>query len=192
MSDRLNSGMRDEILSRIDEHTFGKRREKLETRRFRLADSCYRALYSKPVRKKMEALPEGWLPTEVYIRVAFGGRQNTLRFAEEENRRFQERHTHYDGILSLGADSPQATKFADIEADKATLHEESLEARAQVRAVLNRVTTLAKLKKEWPEVTQFTKGLGDSPFLPALPIRKLNETLGLKSESPRVAPGGGE
>ncbi len=85
---RLTNAHRDEILSRALKHAFGAQVEKLRDAYISLANDVYDDVFSEADRKRIDAMPEGWLPVdgEVYVcfssshcRLAFNGRNARIR-----------------------------------------------------------------------------------------------------------------
>ena len=180
MSDRLNQTMRDEIISRLIAHRFQATLDEHAKREFELAEAVYTATYNAKTRQEMCALPKGWLEESSEIRLTFGGSSSHTQFQDEKPRRFLSKHIRWgDGNLAFPTTSPLTKEFHNLERDKEMLRVEIVDVKNQVRAQLAHFTTIKKLRKEWPQIEQFTQGLGTAPMLPALPLRKLNEMLGL-------------
>lgn len=181
MSDRLNDRMRRTILNTVIAHAFDEEEQALAEEWKALGDACYDKRYPKAVREKMAALPKGWLPETNHIEVAFGGQQASLSFTDGD-RRVQHRHSAWgDRRYSIRADDRLSARFAELDRKQTKFEERKHEAEAQTRAALRSVSTIKKLRKEWPEIAPFTKGLGDTPLLPALPVADLNAMLRLGS-----------
>ena len=84
---------------------------------------------------------------------------------------------------TITADHPLAVEFESIIAEEKALDEERGALTTQVRAVLNRFTTVAKLLKEWPEASELlpSKVAEAKPQLPAVQVADLNKLVGLPS-----------
>jgi len=182
MSDRLNQTMRDEIIKRLIAHRFQATLDEHTRREFELAEAVYSATYNGIIQEKMNGLPKGWLEESSEIRLTFGGRNSHAQFQDEKPRRFLSEHMRWgEGNLAFPATSPLTKQFHSLERDKELIRVEMTDVRNQVRAQLRHFTTIKKLRKEWPQIEQFTQGLGTTPMLPALPLQKLNDMLGLSS-----------
>lgn len=86
--------------------------------------------------------------------------------------------------LSVLADNPLVQRFYDIEARKNEISDKRTTLRAQVKAAINTVTTVARLLKTWPEAKELLPAnLEEAKSqLPALAVTDLNALIGLPTE----------
>jgi hypothetical protein len=189
--------MRQTVQSRLLKHRFEAEVKALIERYAALADELYNEFYKPKTRAGMEALPKGWLPTDCEIGAVLGHSTVRLRFsggnvdydlrrkinmvlAAGTHRLFQARHK--GGMcLSLEARHPISVKYERLQQDEQTLKEKFREVSKQTWAALSAVTTVAKLRSSWPEVSPFIDPRWDHhrPPLPALKTDVLNTMLGL-------------
>lgn len=88
------------------------------------------------------------------------------------------------GRLAVLADNPLVQRFYDIEARKKEIADKRTTLRAQVRAAIASVTTVASLLKAWPEAKELLPAnLEEAKAqLPALAVTDLNAMIGLPTE----------
>lgn len=86
--------------------------------------------------------------------------------------------------LSVLADNPLVQRFYDIESRKNEISDKRTTLRAQVKAAINTVTTVASLLKTWPEAKELLPAnLEEAKSqLPALAVTDLNALIGLPTE----------
>lgn len=88
------------------------------------------------------------------------------------------------GRLAVLADNPLVQRFYDIEARKKEIADKRTTLRAQVKAAIASVTTVASLLKSWPEAKELLPAnLEEAKSqLPALAVTDLNAMIGLPTE----------
>lgn len=86
--------------------------------------------------------------------------------------------------LPVLADNPLVQRFYDIEARKKEIADKRTTLRAQVKAAIASVTTVASLLKTWPEAKELLPAnLEEAKSqLPALAVVDLNALIGLPTE----------
>lgn len=142
------------------------------------------AAANKKVARIIAALPEQLRsdlrvgPLVGGIIAAFGGRRTHVNQWDSTR--------PAKGGLSLAANHPLTVEFERLEHLEKELVDRKTNLRAEVRAVLNSVTTVSKLIKVWPEAKELLpaheqKGVN----LPSVQLAKLNEAIGLPT--PEVA-----
>lgn len=190
---KLTTGLREQITRKVLHHRFQEEYEKLIAKGAKVADKVYNDVFSKKERDLMATLPEGWLPTdddisiqtnEGYRRLNFNGsfylegfqRSNTVEMRRFPKSRMSGAAKVYDAGDKLGEE------INKLEEAKKDLEARIANTKRQVQAALNSVTTLGKLKTEWPEIAPFCPELEAGSNLPAIPTNKLNELLNLPAE----------
>ncbi len=191
---KLTNAHRDEILKRVLSHAFKAEAEKLRDDFAALAGAVYDDVFSAAERRQMEALPQGWLPTDDDINVQLGSDYRYLRFngrnarvddlvacvpAKETLRRFPA-SKKASCCKVYEASHPLTVRFRELENARDDLLLRVSDATAKTRAALNRATTLARLVEGWPEIEPFTTFIPtDRPALPAIQTDVLNGLLDL-------------
>lgn len=176
----LTQGHRHKILERILNHAFGERKKKIQEKEYKLADQAYKKLYSEELRKKMEALPEGFLSTTQSIQINLGGQWHYLAFRNEERRRAAQDYNLRRLDIPVG--DALGAEIYDWLRDEKQLKEEQEAALNNARAVLKSATTLKSLLDKWPEIEEFTKDIRPKVTALAVPMHKLNRVLDLPPE----------
>lgn len=208
---RLNNNIRDKILSNaLGQAGVFKREATLKTRRADLAESC--RLYAmggvenekkliKVVEKRKKLLADldfkygihAAMSSTVYkdydINVAFGGMQIRLYFSGDventyiENDRVYKSPAPKDRVL-FAADHEFSTEFSAIEKEAETVKSLRETVTANVKAVLQSVTTVKKLLEVWPESKELIPTNVDSPSinLPSVNVEQLNTMIGIPTE----------
>jgi hypothetical protein len=195
-STKLTNTMRDRIVADLLGHRFGKAADKLVADRAAFALKVYRDVYSLTVRKRMEDLPNGWLPDEWGIRVQFGDGSgfSALSFngsvggpisryltkpIDTITKRLFAIHMHNCAkVYDLA--HPLAVHWSELSSREAALKTEIAAARTQANAAVYSASTINGLISMWPEVEPFArKHETAKAALPALPTIELNRLLDL-------------
>lgn len=195
---RLTKDMCATISLGLIEHTFNSRVAALVVERAQIAQEIY-DLHYKPDMKRINDLPEGWLPVHSSIAFESVGSRYNYHFSGQLFRRWSSQfsfqhlkanqpiHTHRrfkqsdNGAVEVfDAKHPIAVRVEKHEAAAAALHNEVLTAWKTAGASLDNFTTVEKLLDEWPEVKPFVPAaVAPTPSLPALPTQHLNKMFDL-------------
>lgn len=200
MAGRLTNDMRDMIRNRVLRHRFAPQITALEAEFADLALQVYNDVFKASDRKRMDELPEGWLPTSETITVQFPGSYTTLYF----NGRYADRYTSLHqstkearndtehvfrrftqqkcgSCVAMYERGALANTYDSLTGRAKDLNKEISEAGSMVGDTTARFYTIDKLLEGWPEIEPFTKGLGatSKPSPIAIPTETLNASLGL-------------
>ena len=200
MTTRLTRDMRYEICDLVIGDRFERARTKLQKKRAALAYACYRKVYSKAVRDRMSALPDGWLSEDCSMDVKFGTYYETIYFNGQSSRysrenvpervckRFPQKDRSGASVALPGSD-PLSERFLSIRDEDRALIDEEKRLRIEALSVLESVTTIKRLVDVWPEVEPFLKQIAPTPKaqVPAPIVADLNKKLGLPAPVPMAA-----
>lgn len=200
MSLRLTNDIREQISLAVLRHRFSAEVGALMQQRAALADDIYNDVYRKADRDKMEALPEGWLPTVLHASVQFGEngrsyqqidfagsfsgtlyklRPDPAKKVDATARRVPSKH-QYGCWKVYEASHKLAIRYDRVAAAVSDLGERIRVREKQIEQALNSVTTAAALVKAWPEVAPFVMAIiPEERKAVALPVAALNEALKL-------------
>lgn len=183
MAVRLSNYIRKQVLNAVLKHAFEAREKALEAEKFALGDAVYNDIYPEPLRKQMDALPDGFLPTGGDVKVQFEGQRFTHVYFGER-RRIAKSH-EYNAAVVYDAKHPLTVRYDAWKKAQDDLDAEKSKAKSSAEAVLESVTTVNKLIQVWPEVEQFARPFAvESPSRAiALPIKDLNARLGLPPQT---------
>ena len=156
----------------------------------------YEAAFSVKDRARLAEAPEGWFPTDTKVKVAVEETNEVIEvtFAkahrvpyEVHDNRFG---THIASIIKpdhpyMAARASVKLAKEELQATRARLDEARGVLRTRVKAVVESVTTVARLVEVWPEVTELLPEIYSGPKagLPAGLISDLNSELGLVKEA---------
>jgi len=192
MGTKLTNWMREAIVKAVVAHRFADAALEIVQKRAALAAKVYDDLYSEADRKKMAALPNGWLPEDYDIGVQFGagrGYEN-LPFngslygkvssvlpdpIDRVTRRMAYHHTR--GCARVyEPDEAIVAEYNSIAAAAQSLSDEIETAQRQATAAVSSVSTIKRLIEVWPGIEPFAAKYEDEakPNLPALPTAQLN------------------
>lgn len=116
--------------------------------------------------------------SERSVDAAFGGMQTSIPFNGGEGDRVFGRTT-YNRFL-LPADHELTKEFNAIEAEQQRIDDQAATLTATVRAACDKVTTVEKLLKVWPEVEELVPANEKTPGTAlAIPTDELNKLIGL-------------
>lgn len=154
--------------------------------RKRLATLAYESLYDAATRKKMDALPSGWLPERTEIKCYWRqtrtldlyfsgyvdppeGLRSAFDHVRADQMRFMEKHDNYNFRHTLPDEIGE-----QVQAHTLILQDfrvKVLRAKEQLDAALRRFTTVEKLIREWPEVAPFAQPYVSPPSPKGEPLR---------------------
>jgi len=178
---KLTKGKRSTILRLIIEHRFNAPKKTLEERKEKVANTLYEMLYDEETRKKMNALPKGWLERKINFncRTLDNG---WIGFPMSEARPFK--YEDVNKTVVYDTRSGESILIADYKSDEMDLEREISAARTKIKAVLESVNTDKQLVAVWPEAEQFIiKAMGKiHTNLPTVVIADLNKALDLPPE----------
>lgn len=200
-STRLTNNIKSALLRRLIERAFKAQAQDMIDKHSAFAVRVYKDTFADKL-KKMNGLPEGWLPTNDRIKVSFAGQVQSMRFdgalegwsidstlkgagaktLEVKDMRFTDKAN--GGCCNVyDATHPLAEEFTAHKNEMADLISEIQAAERTARTAMDSVTTVGKLIEVWPEVEEFAKDFLDNgerkAVLPMVPRQKLNDILGL-------------
>lgn len=193
---KLTTYIRENLAKDLLKHRFGDAAAALVADRAAFALKVYNDLYSEAERKKMAALPDGWLGKSSSITVQFGEGSGYGQI-EFSGSVYGDVHAvmkapvnavyrlvAYHHLRGCAKVYERTHGFSD-EYDALRERQEDLatqisQARRQTEAALTKATTLKRLVEIWPEIEPFVEKYADKPKpLPALPTNELNALLDL-------------
>ena len=188
-SERLTTYMRERIVKDMLAYRFKDEIAALAAERGAFALSVYEDIYSATDRRKMAALPKGWLPTVNKIGASFGttgSRYEELPFSGNclgelytslpEVSRPVTDNNRYSCSKSYDGAHPLSARFHELDGKRVSLLEKFKLAKRQAEVAIAAASTTGRLKALWPEVAPFIAHFEkEPPNLPALPVANLNE-----------------
>ncbi len=194
MSIRLTKDHRERICRVLLKGRFDAEREALKKREGKLAEAIYKAAFSPTERRRMAALPDGWLPTVGHVKARVLG-ENVCFYLPENRRVPYEKVGSYSNCCHLIVlDDPKCDLVIQIRqflADRKAQKEAARALEYEIEAVLGSISTLNQLLKTWPEIeTQAREIVGEpKPLVTALAPRleRINERLGLGKKEGEAA-----
>lgn len=204
MSVRLTNNIRGALLKKLIARAF---KEKVQAQTRANADfvrRVYEDVFASSL-KRMNDLPNGWLPTDTDIKVQMSGEVVRLYFwgtLDEYNpgevfkladfeycrpNEYRFPSNAKSGVLGVyDGTHPLSTEFDRLRAQNAELQNTIWKAKKTAEAAMNAVGTVERLIKIWPEIEEFAKPyLKDGEqkaLLPAIPRAELNAALHLPPE----------
>jgi len=182
MSLKLTETMRQRITTALLQHRFEKEELALKRREHDVAMKVHRLRYDASMRKRMEALPSGWLPTasRVWVKAAtiggtWLGYTEPVRLPTGD----QGAYVYLDKIKNSDA---VAAAVIDLHGAKQAYDERRAAIASETTKTLASFGTVARLLAAWPELKPFTDKLGfdaSKKSLPAVIPGELNKSLGL-------------
>lgn len=195
---RLVNDTRDTILENLLRHKFDPVRPIIAAKQSKIANKLYNMKYSAKVRKQMDELPEGWLPTDNDIAISYEGTVMRFRFNGVsftygyDNKRYIYDRDAIDIVRRFPSDEKGQVVFVisnddhisdDIRDFIKTENEyidQIAQIQSEIRGLLSTFHTVEKLIEAWPEVKDFIPETTKPAItLPAIPINDINQRLGL-------------
>ena len=203
-STRLTNNIRDALLGKLLTRAFKPKGDALIKKAVDFAERLYRDALKYDLAR-IDALPEGWLPTDDDIKVQLGAQITNIRFRGSLNQyglgpSFDKAGINRPDIPNkrfpaskkgqVVAQYPRIHKlveeFLQLQNEFKELREEIENAKRTAQGALDSVSTVKKLIEVWPEVEEFAKHyLVDGErkaVLPAIPRDRLNTILNLPPE----------
>ncbi|WP_454919253.1 Nmad5 family putative nucleotide modification protein [Xanthobacter sediminis] len=196
-SARLNSFRIERFERALLQHRFSADVTALAAAHADLADKVYADVLSPAARRKIEALPAGWLPEAQiitaqfgdschYVELHFSGRLQGFGFhawpdAMQDARR-RVPHRYVRGCAATYEPThPLAEIFRSLQARREDLVMRVGEARYQIKAALSGCSTTGQLRARWPEAAPFVADLEPSgrAAVPAVELAEINSALRL-------------
>lgn len=174
---RITNDLADRIAKDLTTHAFGERVEAARDRLERAGMAAYEARYDAAARKKLAALPDGWVPEtkDLYFNVYGANIHVSLRapvrvtYADQSKYRF-----------NVEASSPVGIELAQSAQELDRLTSEQRALREETARAVKRFSTVKGLIKGWPEIEPFTRPYAEkAPALPAIIPAELNAKLRL-------------
>lgn len=198
---RPTKDIRDQSVLDLLRYSFKERVEALYAERAALAQAIYEDTFSAETRKKMQSLPDGWLPEVNSINARLGSDYSSFEFSgglygeinriakvgKDQTRRIPIKLkggcvASYDATHKLALEHERLNNLRKV------LWEEIETAKRAANTAVNAVSTVKRLIEVWPEVDPFaSKHSTEKPQLPAVPTAHLNKILGLPVEEPIAA-----
>lgn len=200
---RLTKTLREQIVTAATAKAVGDRPANLTATRDQwIKDACEYSLTSigtssaeiEGIAKKMRALYDK-IPTPVqwgfshavhrdsypYFNVA--GMAINLKLSDEGGMVYPRNGNN--NRIAIPADHELAKRFAEWQAEEARIKEIEETVRVNVLAMVNSVTTVEKLVKQWPEVVELLPANADRQViaLPTVQVDQLNTMIGLPSQT---------
>jgi hypothetical protein len=194
---KISKYHREQITRAVLTHRFGAAALVLVNDRAALAAAIYDDLYPAAVRRKMKALPAGWLPFEEGITIQFGDSSRNYetlpfngavygsasRVLEDPLERVSKLvgYSHSRNCAKVYETGHAFCEtYQALKARRVELEREIEAASRQTESAIASVSTFGKLLEMWPEIAPFAAPYDNEPApLPALPTATLNTLLRL-------------
>ena len=182
---KITSTMRQTITRKLLSHRFDAEDKATRKREHELAMRVYRLRYDAATRKRMDAMPDGWLATEsrCLVDMPGPGRSDKLYFIEPMRVQFVDQGRYVDlGKVKTATVQALAVDIAHHLDAKESLARAKRALSEKTDSTLRGFATIERLVKAWPEVKPFIDQLGydvAKKSLPAVIPTGLNADLGL-------------
>lgn len=193
---RLTTDIRDNIATKLLTQRFADDVNNIRKQYAELATDIYKFALSDSERRRINRLPEGWVPTSTIMYVNIQGERESLHFSgyvtlntryvkvtnpEDVERRVPDAWGYHAPIL-VPTSSALSERRALLNNRLSDLKGDIQQTQAEVMALLKQSTTVKALVKKWPEVAAFTPKEDDIPAtLPSVIVSQVNERLGLEN-----------
>ena len=116
---------------------------------------------------------------------AFGGQRVSLRYGRNDEGKTIYLLTPHQSKCLFPADHELSKRFTQLNEREATIEKKEIEIKANVKAVLDSVTTIKRLISVWPEAKEILPESErlERAMLPAVKVENLNSLIGLPTES---------
>jgi hypothetical protein len=185
-SEKLTSAIRSRLLEAVLDHRFAPEEEENLLEQRRIAVAVYEEVFPVETRRKMLALPAGWLATIDYVHAQFSedsGDYEHMALPTGDGLEWRAPYDKQRGcMIKYDADSEMSKRFKLWKEQKQSLYLASKELKFKTKSVLDSCTTTNRLIKVWPEIQPFLlKAMPETNvFLPAPIINDLTTALRLE------------
>lgn len=180
---KITSVMRLTIARKLLSHRFEADDAASRKRENELAMRVHRLRYDAPTRRRMDAVPDGWLPTESRFLIEIPGRSDKLYLIDPVRVQFVDMGRYFNlGKVKSAAAQALAVDIAHHLDAKESLARAKRALSEKTDSTLRGFATIERLVKAWPEVKPFIDQLGydvAKKSLPAVIPTGLNADLGL-------------
>lgn len=154
-----------------------------------LGELIFHHVWDNTAQKKMNALPDGWLPSVKNIKARIGGVDAEFTLRKSRRVPYEKYSASYDGgctnhiYNSPVKDCPFVESFTALRDRHSLCHSQEIQAKSEINGILNSATTTGKLISIWPEIKTIVEEIccvSPPTLLPAPQLQKLNAFLGLK------------
>ena len=182
---RLTIAMRDSIRRALTSKQFDGIKKGLEKQEHEVALAVYNHVFDAATRKKMDALPAGWLPkiSGMLVRIPSGG-TDRIYLGQDLPIPF-EKYQNYNLPMLLDAKDSKsriAKRVIRLFDKKAQLRQDEKDLTREVRVALSSFNTDKQVLDKWPEIAEQVKavcGTGVMTTVLAPRLCELNKKLGL-------------
>lgn len=170
---RLTNAIKQAILHNMEEKLFRKRRDDLEMRKRKLAEEAWRSMYTTEELKYIIADPGGFLPRNTAISIMIDGHRCEIPFGKAIPYAYRDYQRWPN--MKIDSEHPLYSKYKDIERVGGEIDKEKRQLQETVASIMEKVTTLKRLKEEWPDVEEYLPQINPQTNLPALPMSALTD-----------------
>lgn len=174
MTERLHAMLRVKIVHALLKHRFDPEVEKLELRELELAVAVYNDQLLE--LKRMQRLPDGWLPKIEQIHVQFGEKWVYLHFKVPM---IVPTSKEFSPFAVYEAGHKRSTEYFKLLEAKQDLEARKTQARRAASVIIGEAKTVKQLLEAWPEVAPFIPEAEAASTLPALNMKTVNQMLAL-------------
>ena len=175
---RLTNDLRKRMARCVLDNAFAAQQKEFDQNLRLAGDKIYDDIYGDH-QKAMKSLPEEWLNTSNYIRIAIAGQTHDVFFTDSRligHEHYWEKPKLYVGDEQVCIDFLKALDVAeDMKKQRKAMERE-------VNAILHSVQTFKKLWEVWPASKSLLEKYVSKPavgMLPAIQFDKVNAALGL-------------
>lgn len=162
---RLTKGTKECIVNNTVNATMKALRAKLRAEENELAVIVYDAVYPADVQKAMNKLPDTFFSSASCMYADIGGKNRAVVYLLSSKKiSAQDSHGYQLPRLEAAEMSDDVkARFAGHEAERKSADTRQRELFAQVKSMVEGISTTEKLAKEWPEGLDFYKEYLDAP-----------------------------
>lgn len=179
---KLTKTIKENIIDKAVTKTMQAYEDAYTKRKHEFGELLYNLMYSEIDQQKMQALPDGWLPTSSSLRISLSDGSCDVRANMSDYKKVlavDNNYRSFDGSSwTLGTKRKVRKIEAELnEAYKAKRDKEQQLGRA-LRQLIMPCTTLKKLREVWPEGEEFfTSEPEFTANLPAVRATAVNEMI---------------
>jgi hypothetical protein len=184
-SPKLNWEFRHALAKAIVEHRLTKVRDEYQRRSYAAAKAVYEEAFTPQERRKLNSLPDGWVPTLTRVYARFGSVELHIGLLERDAPKLRVPTSRYNtALLAAKEDHKLAAEVRDITKLGAALQHDAVEKLTkEVKGALGRFRTVNQFLEGWPEAAKAARPVIEK-FCPLALIQPsladLNKRLGLE------------
>lgn len=184
---RLNKKIREEIVRRAMKQAFDEREKQHAINEIAVADALYQNEWGDVV-SALDKVPNVFLNHSMHVEIKAAGysygRRNGHKSQDLKMSKSRPVPYCYDArVIPVGGSHPLNDQVQALADEYQQIQQDRAQLSANLHALVDSATTVAKLLESWPEASQFLPDEAPKPtsLVPVELVQQVNAAIGIKS-----------